>query len=285
MSVTKNHSHAMPTFGPGRVIDPAKRRTMNTVLFVSIGVFVAIVAVISLWSVFGGAIPPAEQPPVVINTPTTEPTSKPEPTVKPAATPTTEPTAEPTQEPTVAPTTEPTSKPTDSPTTEPTATASPISIPENFIVKDEYWGSAAFLLWTDGRLYKSAILFPSISVGDKLYAPMSGYIRKSNVQGKFGHHTEISISVTWSESGREGQYVIFAAQDFELLDIGLKDDHLYVEKGEAFAKVKESAELFPGTYEQKPEFMVIFDKDWADTLDDSIEDPREYAWLAFQNLE
>jgi len=152
------------------------------------------------------------------------------------------------------------------------------------VVSSSNCDSASFLRWTDGKFYKNVILFPSISVGDKLYAPMSGYIRVSDVQGEFGHHTEISISTDWSESKPVGHYIVFAAQDFELLDIGLKDDHLYVEKGEAFAKVKESAELFPGTYEQKPELMTVFDKDWADTLDDSIEDPREYIKSAIENI-
>jgi hypothetical protein len=180
-----------------------------------------------------------------------------------------------------------TAMPTLSPSPTLTPTMSLPPVPENFIVEDGLWYEAAFLRWTDGELYKNVIFFPDISVGSMLYAPMSGYLHIATSEGSFGRHAEITIGdvADWPDSGPSGRYITFAAQEFELLDIGHKDGQFFVEKGRAFAEVTKKAELFPGTYEQKPELIVNFDKAWADMIDDSIEDPREYAWSAVQIYE
>ncbi len=286
MSVTKNHSHAMPTFGPGRVIDPAKRRAITIAFFATMGALIVVAAVITLWSVFGGAIPPAEQPPVVINTPTTEPTR--ESTTAPTVEPTAEPTAEPTNEPTATPTEEP----TVIPTTEPTATANPISIPENFMVKDEYWEFASFFYRPDGSPVYGEFYFVGFPEGMTLYAPMSGYVTLTRGTIAGVDHNTIRIAesadgpLEWDSFGpKTGGFISFVARGIDLLDIGAQNDVPYVEKGEPFAMVVKRAEVFPGTFGEKPELLVSINRRWMETLDVSAKDPREFMWLAIQILE
>lgn len=288
MSVTKNHSPAIPIPRIGKVIDPAKQRVFNAIMYATIGTIIVVAAAIALSSFLGGSIPPANEPPVVIDT------SKTEPTEKPTDSPTSEPTAEPTIEPTVAPTmepTEPTNSPAGEPITEPTVTANPVSIPENFIVEDEYWEFSLFFHNPDGERINGGVFFSGFPEKLKLYAPMSGYLTVISGNNPFQHVvvyiSEVADDVTkWDDFGpATGRYVTFTAQEIELLDAEVRDGSLYVEKGKPFAEVTKKADMFPDLYEEKVELMFIFDRNWADMLDVSIDDPREYVWSAIQKME
>ena len=283
MSVTKNHSPAIPIPKMGKVMDPAKQRAINAIAYAAIGTLLVVVAVIVFSSFLGGSIPPANEPPVIIEQPETTPTAG---TPVPTAVPITEPTITPTIEPTAVPTVVPTSKPTEKPTSEPTATNSPISAPDNFIVADEHWEFASFLRKADGTLFNGVIGFSDVSVGSKIYAPISGYIHI--LSSGEGDRSLVELIITenkkWSASDQSGRYIVFSAKEFELLDTGLKDEQPFVEKGKAFAKVTNNAELFPGFYDRKQVLLVAFDKEWRDMLDSSITDVKEYVIAAIERL-
>ncbi len=294
MSVTKNHSPAIPIPRPGKVIDPSKQRVLYAILYAAIGTLIVVAAAFTLSSFLGGSIPPADKPPVAIDNPTTSPTGE----LSESNTPTPPaggPTGEPTVEPTVKPTTEPTAEPTPpaggltaEPTAEPAASLPPI--PENFMVEDEYWDSASFVRDPEGNPSNAGIVFSGFPEGMKLYAPMSGYVTLFN-GSKSSPHFVVYISesadpvVEWGTFGpKTGRFIIFRAEEIELLEVGVKDGALYVEKGEPFAEVTKKSELFPGEYKEKPELFVLFDKNWADTLVVSVDSPREYMWIAVQEI-
>jgi hypothetical protein len=149
---------------------------------------------------------------------------------------------------------------------------------------------ASFVRDPEGNPSNAGIVFSGFPEGMKLYAPMSGYVTLFN-GSKSSPHFVVYISesadpvVEWGTFGpKTGRFIIFRAEEIELLEVGVKDGALYVEKGEPFAEVTKKSELFPGEYKEKPELFVLFDKNWADTLVVSVDSPREYMKKVFENL-
>jgi hypothetical protein len=197
---------------------------------------------------------------------------------------------------TASPSPSPSPTPSPIPTVVPTPTPTPVSvslppIPENFIVKDEYWEFAFFVHASDGNPSNGGIIFSGFPEGMKLYAPMSGYLTLYS-----GDSPQPFAVVYLSESADDvikwdkfgpttGGYITFHAREIELLEVESKDGALYVEKGKPFAEVTKKAEMWPDEYEKKPELMVLLDMGWREMLDVSTKDPREFMWSAIQILE
>jgi hypothetical protein len=142
----------------------------------------------------------------------------------------------------------------------------------------------------DGERINGGVFFSGFPEKLKLYAPMSGYLTVISGNNPFQHVvvyiSEVADDVTkWDDFGpATGRYVTFTAQEIELLDAEVRDGSLYVEKGKPFAEVTKKADMFPDLYEEKVELMFIFDRNWADMLDVSIDDPREYVKKAVENI-
>jgi len=149
---------------------------------------------------------------------------------------------------------------------------------------------ASFIHDSDGNPVNGGIVFSGFPEGMRLYAPMSGYVTLFSADDPFPivivYISEVADDPTkWDKHGpTTGKFITFHAEEIELLEVGVKDGALYVEKGEPFAEVTKKTELFPGMHKEKPELIVLFDRNWVNMLDVSVGDPREYIKKAVENI-
>ena len=139
-------------------------------------------------------------------------------------------------------------------------------------------GNAVILHKSDGTRLKG-IGLTDISVGSKLYAPISGHVTVYTVRDVEPMYTMITLSEdpNWSADNQVGRAIVFLADG---LDILKKE----VSAGEAFAEVRENGEVYNGFYDRKIVLVVSFDTAWSQMIDQSIDDPALYLKDALENL-
>jgi len=150
---------------------------------------------------------------------------------------------------------------------------------------------ASFFYRPDGSPVYGEFYFAGFPEGMTLYAPMSGYVTFTRGTIAGVDHNTIRIAesadgpLEWDSFGpKTGGFISFVARGIELLEVGVKDDALYVKKGEPFAKITKRAEVFPGTFGEKPELLVSINRRWMETLDVSAKDPREFMKKAVEGI-
>jgi hypothetical protein len=258
MAVTGNGTISLPGKAGdiGRLI-PTKKKWKWRTIYLWIAVALMVAATIGVVSNWNSIFP--MQPPAVIE-PTATPTPK--PTVS-TATPTVAPTATLTPEPTVTPV------PTETPA------------PEVFFVSDDIWKNAFIPLEADGTKFESpGAGFSEVPVGTELYAPADGYIFLSVREGGGATTLVFSESKDWSASMLDDPnqpVFVFMARHMDLLRSEVK-------KGEAFAKITDNSEVYPGYYNQKVALVIGTSGAWTSSLDIlSITDPKALLFAAFQS--
>jgi hypothetical protein len=150
---------------------------------------------------------------------------------------------------------------------------------------------ASFFYRSDGSPVYGELYFLGFPEGMTLYAPMSGYVTVTRGTIMGVDHTTIRIAesadgpLEWDSFGpKTGGFISFIAREIEFLGVDTKNDALYVEKGEPFAKVAKKGEVFPGNFEEKPELLVAINRRWMEMLDVSTKDPREFIKRAVESM-
>ncbi|MFA4999651.1 MAG: hypothetical protein WC519_02925, partial [Parcubacteria group bacterium] len=172
-------------------------------------------------------------------------------------------TATPTPKPTVS-TATPTVAPTATLTPEPTVTSVPIETPapEVFLVSDDIWTSASILYRKSNGDRLPGVGFSEVPKGTEVYAPADGYIFSVGREHEDDAWLVFSENKDWNVlmlDDPNQPLFVFMARDFELLKTEVK-------KGEAFAKVTDNGEIYPGHYYEREVLLIGLSDAWADAL-------------------